>query len=594
MEQAKVQKIISITRVTALVSLIFIVLISLLLIVNYIQIKKVSPGDAVQISKLINKLNQNPDDEELRQQIRSLDLMSRKALFASHWQFLAGTWLLIGAIVVLVISVKTYSSYKKLDIKISGGKSDYWELKSGERIWLVSGVSIFVVSALILTFLSKDSYLDFSKGNFGEKNNAVAALDDKNLKDSAKSISDTAKAALADSTGKVDLNDFPADGAIRQNHPSFRGPLGQGISFAANTPTEWDGASGKNLVWKATPDLPGLNSPVIWGDKLFVSGADKKNKKIYCYNSGNGKLVWSQPVDKIEGSPAEAPSVNAETGYAAPGLATDGKRVYGIFATGDVICFDFEGNRLWAKNLGVPTNHYGHSSSLMLYQNLLIVQYDHSKTRNLIALEVHTGEVKWNTSRPGKISWSSPILVKHEGKYQVILNNDPYVASYDAATGAELWKIEELTGEIGASPAYANGIVFSANEFAKLVALKLGGIPKVLWESSDYLPDASSPVAWKDWLFISTAGGEVACLNIADGAVLWNHEFDVGFYASPMIADGKLYLLDRMGIMHILKADKEYSLIAECKLGEKSDCTAAFSNGRIYLRGKKSLYCFKK
>jgi outer membrane protein assembly factor BamB len=283
--------------------------------------------------------------------------------------------------------------------------------------------------------------------------------------------------------------------------------------------------------------------------------------------------------------------VTDDTGFAAPTVTTDGKAVYAIFSNGDIICFDYNGNRKWAKNLGVPDNHYGHSSSLLLYKTILIVQYDHNRARNLIGLNTQNGDISWNTGRPGHISWSSPILINDGSRDQVIVNNEPYVAGYDPLTGKELWKMECLSGEIGPSPAFANGLVFAVNAYAKLAAIKPGSSPKIVWENEDFLPDVSSPVAWKDFLIVTTSAGEVACYNTKDGTLFWKQEFDIGFYASPVIADGKIYLMNRDGKMHIMKADKNYSLIAEPMLNEKSDCTPAFAKGRIYLRGKKNLYC---
>jgi len=264
-----------------------------------------------------------------------------------------------------------------------------------------------------------------------------------------------------------------------------------------------------------------------------------------------------------------------------------------IFGNGDIICFDFKGTRIWAKNLGVPNNHYGHSSSLILYSQRLIVQYDHNKARNIIGLDTKDGEVRWNTTRPGKISWSSPSMIKKGSSYQVVVNNEPFVAAYNPENGKELWKIECLSGEIGPSPAYANGIIFAVNEYAKLAAIQLENSPKILWENNDFLSEVASPVAMGEYLIVPTSSGEVACYNTKDGTIFWQHEFDIGFYSSPIIADGKIYLINRDGVMHIMKLDKIFNLISEPKLGEKTDCTPAFAKERIYISGQNNLYCIK-
>lgn len=595
----KKHTIFNIAKITVLISTLFIFIVSLMLIINFIQIKKFAPIDKTGIEPLLKELAANPRDESVKQQIRTLDLLSRKAFFTSQWQLKTGGYLLLSSFILLLISLKIYLNYKPKNITIAKVESitNYWDIKSNERMWLITGVLTIVISAGILYFLSRGFYKDLNYENFAFSADSVNDNESKssNLIDKdSKNVQDTSSKMVSDKVIDYDLNDFPDENAIRANHPGFRGPFGLGVCYSKNIPADWDGSSGKNILWKTTIDLPGFNSPVIWNDYIFIAGADNQKKMLYCINAKTGKIIWAKPVDNIQNSPAAAVKVTDDTGLSAPTLTTDGKRVFALFATGDLICFDFKGERLWAKNIGVPQNHYGHSSSLIFYKNLLIIQFDHSKSRNLIALSVHTGEVKWNTVRPGRISWASPILVTDKGAAQIVVSNDPYIAGYDALSGKELWKIEALSGEIGSSPAYANGIVFAANAYAKLTAIQISGAAKILWENSDYLPDASSPVAYKEFLFIATAEGDVACYNAKDGNILWNHNFDNGFYASPIVVDGKVYLMDRTGVMHIIKADKKFTLISEPEIGEKSDCTPAFSNGHIYIRTKKNLYCIGK
>lgn len=592
--------LIEITNRIIKISLIFSIIVSLLLTWNFIQLKSVAPIENNRVEKLIKKLNENPADIELKQEIRSVDLMARKAFFTSQWHFHIGAYFLMVSIILLLISytINRSLSVHYLPTSDSNPKTDYWVIKSNERFWLLLTTGIIIVSATVLTFLSDQEYADFKnptnilvnnkseniEKNLSEKTIAKNNTDNKNTED-------TIATNTTQNSDQEKEKDFPDDKLILKNHPSFRGPFGLGISYATKIPTEWDAASGKNICWKVTVPLPGLNSPVIWDNFIFISGAKSNKRAVYCYDRLSGKLIWSKPVENITGSPTTSPKVTDDTGYSASTLTVDGKRVFAIFSNGDIICFNFNGERLWAKNLGVPSNHYGHSSSLLFYQNKLIIQYDNSKSRNLIALSTHTGDIKWNTTRPGKISWSSPIIVKNNGRTEIIVNNEPFVASYDPSSGKELWKIDCLSGEIGASPAYSNGIVFAANAYAKLTAIKIGLNPTILWENNDYLPDVSSPVAYNGLLFITSSSGEIAAYNISDGNLLWNHEFDNVFYASPMVADGKIYLIDRNGIMHIMKADKKFELISEPKINEKSDCTPAFTDGKIYIRGQKNLYC---
>ncbi|OFY34336.1 MAG: hypothetical protein A2275_02750 [Bacteroidetes bacterium RIFOXYA12_FULL_35_11] len=583
----------AIAKTITIVSLAFIVIVSVILILNYIRLQSVSPESNKVVEHLIIKLSENSEDEQLKTQIRSLDLITRKAFFSTHTQLKAGALLLLSGVIIFLLSFKIFHSFSlKNNDHSKEIKTDYWLTKSKERFWIFFISGLFVCSAFLLMFLSGSAYTDFKTlaeiSNHTQKNQEIK-------KDSSIKIAttDTIQPLIEDTIKETAALPLPDENAISSNWPNFRGPNGLGISYHKNIPTDWDGKSGKNILWKIALPLHGYNSPVIWGDYLFVTGANANKREVYCINRHSGKLLWAKAADNIPGSPAAAPKVTEDTGLAASSVATDGKQVYAIFGNGDIICFDFKGTRIWAKNLGVPNNHYGHSSSLILYSQRLIVQYDHNKARNIIGLDTKDGEVRWNTTRPGKISWSSPSMIKKGSSYQVVVNNEPFVAAYNPENGKELWKIECLSGEIGPSPAYANGIIFAVNEYAKLAAIQLENSPKILWENNDFLSEVASPVAMGEYLIVPTSSGEVACYNTKDGTIFWQHEFDIGFYSSPIIADGKIYLINRDGVMHIMKLDKIFNLISEPKLGEKTDCTPAFAKERIYIRGQNNLYCIK-
>jgi outer membrane protein assembly factor BamB len=210
-----------------------------------------------------------------------------------------------------------------------------------------------------------------------------------------------------------------------------------------------------------------------------------------------------------------------------------------------------------------------------------------------MALSNTTGKILWSTLRQVKISWASPI-VAFTGKWtEIILSSEPYVASYNPDTGQELWKLECISGEVAPSLAYSNGIVFAENDNSKLTAIRIGEQPKVLWESSDYLSEVSSPVANDKYLFLVTGYGTVVCYDAQTGKKYWDHDFNKDVFSSPVIAEGKVYVLDRDGKMHIFKADKEYSAVGESSLGEKTVATPAFSNGHIFIRGLQNLYCIE-
>jgi len=612
-------------RGVAIVSGIFAILICAMVIVNYLQINKVDPVNTEVINTLVERLNDNPNDAELREQIREMDLLVRKAFFTNQWEVRTGAYLLLLSIIVMIIALQVMRMGKK---NLPSVDEDYQQniiqYQKNARKWVSIGGSALILITLVLAFMThKDLGTRFTDAakiakaetvasevkatpevkqeapkpvvagkREVEKLEEVKVIEPETKKETKTEVVEKSVETKAVASAKKYKGEYPTK-AMMANFPSFRGPGGNGIGYQKNVPTEWDGASGKNIKWKVETALHAYNSPVVWGDKLFLSGADANQKQVYCYDKNSGKLLWTADVKDVAGS-AAAPEVTPDTGHAAASVSTDGKSVFAIFSNGDLIALDMKGKKVWSKNLGVPDNHYGHSSSLVVFEDKLIVQYDHKKSGKVMALSTKTGDQIWSTDRKVKVSWASPVVVNNNGLIEVILASDPCVASYDAQTGEELWKLDCITGEVGPSVAYANGIVFALNEYASLVAIKTGAQPEVLWEAYDYLSDVPSPIATDKYLFVVTSYGLIACYDALSGELYWEHEFDNGFYASPILVDDKIYLLDRAGSMHIFKADKEFVSIATSNLGEKSDSTPAFADGHIYIRAGKNLYCIGK
>jgi len=226
-----------------------------------------------------------------------------------------------------------------------------------------------------------------------------------------------------------------------------------------------------------------------------------------------------------------------------------------------------------------------------MYRDLLIVQYDQSGNTNVLALAAKTGEQVWKTSRDVKISWSSPILVNTGKQTELMLVAEPFIISYNPANGKELWRFNCISGEVGPSLAYADGVVFSVNDYSKLAAVQVGATPKQLWESDEYLSDIPSPLATAKYVFLPTSYGMMICYDAKTGEKYWEKDFGTPTYASPILVGDNVYQLDKKGIMHVFKADKSYVSVSESPLGEGSVCTPAFAAGKILIRGDKHLYC---
>ncbi|MDX1702538.1 MAG: PQQ-binding-like beta-propeller repeat protein, partial [Melioribacteraceae bacterium] len=174
---------------------------------------------------------------------------------------------------------------------------------------------------------------------------------------------------------------------------------------------------------------------------------------------------------------------------------------------------------------------------------------------------------------------------------EVVLSSNPFVISYDPLTGNELWRYDCMSGEVGPSPAYSDGILFACNDYARLVAIKTGDQPELLWESDEDLSEISSPVANDEIVIMAASFGTVSCFDSKSGQKYWYYDADDGFYSSPILVNGMIYIMDVNGIMHIIKAGSEFELLQNNPLGEKSSTTPAFYNNRIFIRGEENLYC---
>jgi outer membrane protein assembly factor BamB len=596
----------------AVISGIFCMVVALLLMLNYWQFAKNDPIESQALEVLVERLREDPNNDGLKTEIRQYDLLARKAYFNSQWQVKTGAFLLLFGAIVLALALRVYYSLKD---KIEE-PDKVLENEIASRILAQKGVIVVGAVMFILAFAAS-----FATVNYLEKYNwetasveipEEAADEGIEVIDVGQPRAESAPAEQAAvETAEPEIQEQIADAGtdevreesvpsaapaaltleqIRNNHNSFRGPLGQGIVHHKNIPVEWDGASGTNILWKSPIPKHGYNSPVVWGDKVFIAGADNQSREVYCFNRANGNLLWTGKAGNIPGSPASPPRVTEDTGLSAPTVTTDGQRVFAIFGTGDVIAFDMNGNRVWAKNLGVPDNHYGHSSSLITWDNKLFVQYDTNRGSKLLALNVATGEPVWETVRNAKISWASPVLVQVDGKYQVVLTADPIVAGYDVQTGNELWSVEAMMGEVGPSVGYSDGIVHAANEYATMVAIDIR-TQEILWDDNMFLPEAASPLAHNGLLFIATSYGVLVCYDAKTGEEYWEHDVGRTLYSSPMYADGKLFMMDNDGVMRIYEFGKEMKLIAENELGETAGTTPAFADGRIFIRGEEHLYC---
>ncbi len=557
------EKDISILKVVSQIAGGFTLIVALTMIFSLVQLKIINPLDNPVLLSVKEQYDKDPVNAAKAEQVRAMDLMARKAYFSSRWQVETGSYLLLAGAVIFILCQRLISDNEKLNPAIPEAKNESSALRKTSRKYLIITASVIVIAALGASFLLR-SDLPATTGN-----KVASAKSEKNEKESASKPDNT-------------------------NYPFFRGQDSHGMAGGSGYPTEWDGATGKNIFWKTEVPKPGKSSPVIWGDKLFLTGAKDKTCEVYCLDKKTGAILWTGSASGIAGEPADLPKMDSEAGLSVSTVATNGNEVCAIFANGNLICFDMDGKKIWSKNIGVPESSYGYSSSLLIYNNQLIVQFDSNVKISLIGFDITSGDQKWETIRQGRAVWSSPVLAYFGGKAQVIINGNPKVSSYDPTNGKELWAVECMSGDVAPSVAVNSTMAFAVTDYAKLVAIKPGTGASIAWEDNSYTPDVSSPVATDEFLFVTTGTGDVACYNTIKGDTLWTHYFMDQFYSSPIIADDMVYLLDRSGVMHIIKAQSKFKLISDAALGEAADCIPAFSDKRIYIRGKKNLYCISK
>ena len=580
-------------RNIALVTAIFALVLLVMMGVSWVQMRQVTPLQT-EVMETLKQLNEsNTENAELAEQIRQLDLLSRKAYFTQETHLKIGAWILCAMAVVIGLSLRMYFKdtqnlpEKELD------PIDEWMIKCNARRYI--GYGMLGVGCLVLVFAVFTS--GTLRGWINGMRNTLAANDSV--------AADTTSTALMSGTAAADTQKVDSALVAAAEEPAdtfpipkltsnaFRGNNSSGHSSARNIPTSWNLKNGKNILWQKAIPKHGYNSPVVNGRNIFLTGADKKSRELYCFDLWTGELRWTVKADGISGSPSSMPNVTADTGLAASTVATNGKQVCAIFATGDVICADMDGKRLWAKNLGVPENHYGFASSLLMYGNELIIQYDNNSNAKLIALSTINGNQLWSKSRKDKIAWSSPIIAKASGQQAVIVMGNPAITAYNVSNGSELWRVECMSGEVGSSPCASNGIIFGASEYATCIAINAATGEK-LWEAGDCLPECSSPVATKDMLYVATSYGAVCAYDAKDGKVVKQHELSTPFYSSPVIADGKIWLFSNSGKCYIFSTGKDFKLITSFETGEKTFATPAFTDGMMVVRTDKSLYVVKK
>jgi len=393
------------------------------------------------------------------------------------------------------------------------------------------------------------------------------------------------------------------------NWPQFRGPTGQGISTDKNTPLNWSAT--ENIAWKT--ELPGesWSSPIVWGDRVFVTTAteDGASCRVLALDRKSGKILWDKEV--FQQVPRRKEGRNS---YATPTPATDGQRVYTCFGDGSFAALNFAGEVVWTNRDYKFYGQHGLGTALLLHEGAVIMARDGSNDGEdkklgwqtpwdqayVLALDARTGKERWKGKRGlSRISHGTPVIWEHDGKSQVVTEAGDVVQGFDLKTGQRLWS--SLVAGEGKVPStvIGDGLVFTSGGWGgkeSIKAFKLGGQgdlqeSNLVWEQKKGMPKVPSMLYVKPHLFAITDGGIATCMKGATGEIVWQERVGGNFSASPVVADGRIYFVGDNGETTVIEAGPEFKVLAKNPLGEKLQASPAISQGQIFIRTEKNLFC---
>ena len=424
-----------------------------------------------------------------------------------------------------------------------------------------------------------------------------------------------------------------------EDWPQWRGPSSNGISSEAGLPERWNTA--ENIAWKAALAGLGASSPIVWGDKIFVTSqagavpvqqgmkpqlarddqdlASKENPIggrnmkeaspgeeamliVEALSRSDGKRLWKYSIPAT----GEFPELNEKHNLATPTPVTDGKTVYVLFGNGQLIALDMEGKPVWTRHLGKEYSPFivawGHGSSPTLYKDMLFVLCDHTRKAYLLALDKSSGKERWKADRgAGRVAHSTPYVVTGPKGDELIINSSLRIDAYNPATGELLWYAGSQRQTPVPSPVFHNGMIYLSRGYrnSDFMAIRPGGQGDVSSDSIGWrVPSGASYVPsilfYEGLLYVTNEVGIVTCTDAETGKQVWRQRLGGIFFASPVAGDGKIYMASETGETFVLKAGREPAILAQNNLDERIIASPAISNGRLFLRSDGTLFCIGK
>jgi outer membrane protein assembly factor BamB len=430
----------------------------------------------------------------------------------------------------------------------------------------------------------------------------------------------------------------------QEKWPHWRGPHHNGISDSTSLPTKW--SSTENIVWKTPLPSWSAATPIIWGDRIFITSPSKPEPKteqpaqkppeqkqqqrrrrrssldpggpklfLFCISKKDGKILWKRELD-------DKNQIHRKQNDATPSPVTNGKHVWVVTGTGKVTAFDMDGKQIWKKDLqqeyGPFGHNWGYGSSPLLYDGSLIVEVLHGMRTDdpsyIVSFNAETGKIQWRQERPTDAqrespdAYTTPVLLKHEGKTQIVISGGDYVTGHDFNTGKEIWRASGLNPlkrsnyRVVPTPIIVDGLIYAPTRKKPLLALKVGGAGDIteshlVWKyEGSGAPDVPSPVCDGKYFYMVDDRGLVTCLDSKTGKVIWGPETTTEgiVSASPILSDGKLYILNEKAVTSIVSVGSEFQLLAMNELdGTYTLASPAVSGSQLFIRTSTHLYCIE-
>lgn len=395
--------------------------------------------------------------------------------------------------------------------------------------------------------------------------------------------------------------------ALADDWPEFRGPTGQGLARATAPPVQWDLAN--DVRWKVPVPGKGWSSPIVHGGRVFLTTAvpsqedppKQQSLRALCLAAATGDTLWDVEVFVRLMRPDE--KINPKNSFASPTPITDGRYVFVHFGPDGTACLDRDGKRIWANNSLHYNSVHGAGGSPVFAGSRLIFLCDGAEAPFVVALEHESGTVAWRTPRPPitspKWSFGTPLLIEVEGKSQLVSPAAGMVCSYDPSSGHELWRVlYPNKWSIVPRPVFSHALVFVCTGYdgpAELLAIRPTGSGDVtdshiVWRTNQNVPHIPSPLIVGNEIFLLSDNGIASCRDVASGALHWRQRLGGSFAASPVHADGQIYLQSEQGVCTVIAASREYRQLGSTDLSEPILASCAMADGAIFVRTQTSLY----